>query len=296
MRKFKPGPMSTKYALVTLFLPALFFLASCGDTKPENIKPEDRASLNLAMGNPSNATKSLADDENYLIQLPQYTVSYSRSKGIPNWVSWHLSDDWLGNVDRTDAFQAYPDLPEGWYRVQPGDYAYAAYGFDRGHNCPSADRTLTMEDNVATFYMINMIPQAPKLNQNLWGNLESYCRKLVNEGNELYIITGNYGVGGTSLKGYREKLANGNVTVPGHLWKVILVLPKGENDLKRIDEKTRVIAIDVPNKDFVGEDNWWDYRVSVNEIEAKTTYDLFSAVPNSIQSVIEARVDNVQIP
>jgi endonuclease G len=126
--------------------------------------------------------------------------------------------------------------------------------------------------------------------------LESYCRKLAREGNELYIITGNYGVGGTSTKGYREKLAGGKITVPRNLWKIIVVLPKGDNDLSRIDANTRVIAVDMPNKDSIGDDNWADYRVSVNEIEALTGYDLLSKLSKSLQTVLEARVDAEEIP
>ncbi|MFN7119958.1 MAG: DNA/RNA non-specific endonuclease [Saprospiraceae bacterium] len=287
--------MSVKHLLATLFCVVL--LSACNEEDGQQVTPEpDRIQSNLVLGNPSGATTDRTNEENYLIQLPQYSLSYSRSRGIPNWVSWHLSEDWLGNAPRSDAFQPYTALPAGWYQVQADDYQFVANGFDRGHNCPSADRTLTVDDNAATFYMINMIPQAPQHNQGIWEELESYCRKLVREGNELYIISGNYGVGGTSVKGYREKLANGKVTVPRHLWKVIVVLPYGDQDISRIDEDTRVIAVNMQNKDSLGEDNWADYRVSVNEIEKETGYDLLSELSNTIESVIEARVDNVRIP
>lgn len=247
------------------------------------------------LGNPSNASADVINENNYLITLPQMTLSYNRSRGIPNWVSWHLSEDWLGNADRQDNFRPYEELPEGWYRVLPGDYEFALNGFDRGHVCPSGDRTLTDVDNSATFFMVNIFPQAPINNQDLWVELEEYCRKLVDEGNELYIISGNYGEGGTGNKGFREKIAAGKITVPRRLWKVILVLPYGEDDLKRIDENTRIIAIDVENKNSVGPTPWHRYRVSVNEIEAATGLDLFSEVPNTIQAVIESNVDQVVI-
>ena len=56
-----------------------------------------------------------------------------------------------------------------------------------------------------------MIPQAPNNNRNTWEKLESYCRKLVNEGNELYIIFGPYGMGGTGSKVFKNKINNGIV-------------------------------------------------------------------------------------
>ncbi len=256
----------------------------------------EREELALLLGNPGNATHDAANEDDYLIVLPQYALSYSRSRGIANWVSWHVSDDWLGSVDRQNNFRAYEELPPDWERVNASDYEFNLYGFDRGHICPSADRTLTATDNSSTFYMINIFPQPPNHNQGLWKRLEDYCRRLVDEGNELYLISGNYGAGGTSIKGYRETIANGKVTVPANVWKVILVLPKGEDDLNRIDENTRIIAIDTKNQNNIGGTPWQNYRVSVNEIEAATGLDLFSNLPASLQAVIEAKVDRVSIP
>ncbi|MBK7873407.1 MAG: DNA/RNA non-specific endonuclease [Saprospiraceae bacterium] len=285
--------MNTKKLLG--FAITIFLLNSCDSVKQAFVPDIEREELNILFGNPSNATTDVSNEDNYLITLPQYSLSYSRSRGLANWVSWHVNEDWLGNADRQDNFRPYDELPEGWYRVGPADYEFAINGFDRGHICPSADRSLTDVDNSATFFMINIFPQAPIHNQSLWVKLEEYCRKLVNEGNELYIISGNYGVGGTGNKGYREKLSGGKLTVPRHLWKVILVLPNGDDDMERIDEDTRIIAIDVENKNSLGEMPWSKFRVSVNEIEAATGYDLFSELPNVIEAVIEAKVDEVVI-
>jgi len=64
----------------------------------------------------------------------QYALSYSRDKGKPNWVSWHLSKAWLGSTSRQDNFAADATLPSGWYRVS--STSYSGSGFDRGHVCP----------------------------------------------------------------------------------------------------------------------------------------------------------------
>ncbi len=285
--------MNTRILLSAALISIAFI--SCDSSRNSFVPDVEREELNIMLGNPSAAKPDISNENNYLIILPQYALSYNRSKGIPNWVSWHLNEDWLGNADRQDDFRVYNDLPEGWYRVTPTDYDFAGNGFDRGHSCPSADRTLTDIDNSATFFMINIFPQAPVHNQEMWRQLEEYCRNLVYEGNELYIISGNYGIGGTGNKGYREKLASGKITVPRNLWKVIVVLPDGEDDLERIDENTRIIAIDVENKNSLGTMHWSNYRVSINEIEAATGYDLLSELPNSIEAVIEATVDEVVI-
>lgn len=243
----------------------------------------------LALGNPSGAVANSAYYTNYLLSKSQYAASYHRDRGIPNWVSWHLSSAWLGSTPRQDNFASDPALPAGWFRATSS--SYSGSGFDRGHNCPSADRTGSVADNSATFYMTNMMPQSANNNQRTWAGLETYCRTLVNQGNELYVICGSYGTGGTGLNGYKTTLASGKITVPAQCWKVVVVLPEGSSDASRVTTATRVIAINTPNNQTLAS-TWGTYRTSVNAIEAATGLNIMSAVASSVQSTIEARVDN----
>ncbi|HEV7681703.1 MAG TPA: DNA/RNA non-specific endonuclease [Pyrinomonadaceae bacterium] len=243
--------------------------------------PTPPASEHLTMGNPSNATTNVGQPLNYLMEKPQYALSYNRDNGEANWVSWHLDSSWLGSTPRQDDFRNDTTLPAGWYQVQATDFSGS--GFDRGHMCPSADRTITVAANSATFLMTNMIPQLPANNQVTWANLESYCRTLVSQGNELYIISGGHGL--------QYFIANGHVAVPAQTWKVIVVLTNGTNDPGRVTTSTRTIAVVVPNSGSVNSD-WRTYRVSVDQVEAITGFDFFSSVSPSIQNVIEATVDN----
>ena len=242
----------------------------------------------MLLGNPSGATSDPGNANNYLLKKPQYALSYSKSRGTPNWVSWHVSKDWLGSAARQDNFRPDNTLPEGWYRVKSS--SYSGSGFDRGHNTPSADRTKSEEDNAATFLMTNMIPQAPRNNQETWANLEDYTRDLVKQGQEVYVIMGSYGVGGTGTNGTAKKIDDGKVTVPSRIWKVLVVLPEGNNDLSRINSDTRVIAVNTPNTQTVRSD-WGSYRTTVDAIEQATGYDLLSALPKDLQEVLESQVD-----
>ena len=252
-----------------------------GDFSSPTPTPTPTANEHLTMGNPSNAVTNVTQPNNYLMEKPQYSLSYSRDNGGPNWVSWHLDTSWLGSAPRQDDFRADTTLPTGWYQVQATDYSGS--GFDRGHMCPSADRTVTIAANSATFLMTNMIPQLPANNQGVWANLESYSRTLVSQGNELYIISGGHGL--------QHFIANGNVAVPAQTWKVIIVLPVGSNDVSRVTTSTRTIAVVMPNSGTIGSD-WRAYRVSVDQVEAITGFDFFSNVPSGTQAVIEGRVDN----
>lgn len=246
---------------------------------------------NMAMGNPSAAVANSSFPNNYLMTKQQYALSYNNARGTANWVSWHLSTAWKGAAPRCDCFTQDNTLPAGFFRASTSHYTNT--GFDRGHQCPSEDRDLNSTDNAATFVMTNIMPQAPNLNRVTWVNLEDYCRTLMNSGNELYIIAGGYGTGGTgSNGGVTNTIAGGNITVPSRYWKIIVVLPVGSNDAGRVSAGTRVIAVDMPNTQSVNSQPWGNYRVSVDALESITGYDFLSSVSGAVQTAIEATVDN----
>lgn len=254
------------------------------------------ADVHITMGNPSGAVQSATFPDNYLMLKPEMAISYNRDKGTPNWVSWHLSDDWLGSLTRVDTFRADPDVRPEWYRVESTDYF--ASGFDRGHMDPNADRTSSIPINQATFLMTNMIPQAPDNNQGPWAAMENDLRTIVRAGNELYIVSGPAGIGGTgSNGGVTSTIANGRVTVPAFTWKVVLVLPKASgDDVSRVTPATRTIAVILPNKQGIRADDWHSYLTTVDQVETLTGYDFFSNVPPAIQNSIEAGIDGNNPP
>ncbi len=257
----------------------------------------------LFFGNPSDALSDTNLQSNYLMQKSQYSLSYNKDLLIPNWVAWHLSSaDINGPAERGDDFRPDSDLPSDWYGVKKSDYQYNKYGFDRGHVCPSADRTSTQDDNSMTFLMTNMVPQSPDNNRVIWMHFENYERKLVEQGNELYIIAGPSGKGGTSGKGTFEEipitLKNGEVLkmqVPAYTWKVLIAIPEGDDDLNRISENSTVIAINVPNKMGMGKTGDWEqFITSIDEIESQTGYDFFELLPDSIEDILEEKVYSYQ--
>lgn len=248
----------------------------------------------LELGNPSNAVTSTTSPNNYLLSKSQYVLSYNNSRGTANWVAWHMSNAWKGSATRCDCFATDTQLPSTFFRAS--STSFSGSGFDRGHMCPSEDRDGSSADNAATFLMSNMIPQAPNNNQITWNAFEGYCRNLLNQGNELYIVSGGYGNGGTgSNGGVTTTLASGAIAVPSRVWKAVVVMPIGSNDLSRVSSATRVIAIDVPNTQTASSQPWHAYRTSVDAIEAQTGLDLFNLVSSEVQNSIEAQVDAVTI-
>lgn len=252
--------------------------------------PSHNPQEHLVMGNPTNATTDLNNPFNYLLLKDQYVVSYHRDRAIPNWVSWHLDSTWLGSAPRQNDFRPDDQLPAEWYHVT--STSYSGSGFDRGHHTPSGDRTSTIADNSATFLMTNMMPQAPGNNQGPWEQLESYGRTLVSQGNELYIVGAGGGAGGTGSNGFANTIDSGRIAVPSYTYKVILVLPVGDNDVSRVDNNTRTIAVIMPNTDNIRPDAWQKYLATVDQVEALTGYDFFSNVAPNVQAVIESKLDS----
>lgn len=252
-----------------------------------DVPPTDGDNSNMLFGNPSNATNSAAVTENYLIDKKYYVISYSSARATPNWVSWHLDETNIGTTSRQDNFAAFLGLPTGYYQVQSN--SYSGSGFDRGHNCPSADRTSSVEANSSTFLMTNMIPQAPQNNQRAWADLETYLRGEVKKGYEVYTIMGSYGKGGTGSNGYAETINNGKVTVPKRVWKIAIILPTGNSDLLRTNADTRILAVDTPNENALDTD-WKKYITTVDLIEKATGYDFLSKLSADLQKKLQAKI------
>ncbi|MEZ5426721.1 MAG: DNA/RNA non-specific endonuclease [Pyrinomonadaceae bacterium] len=232
----------------------------------------------LALGNPSKATATTSNPDNYLMVNTAYALSYNNSKGTANWVAWRVTESNLGDAERQNDFRIDDRLPKNFNRIKPTDYTRS--GFDRGHLCPSADRAGSEEANSETFLMTNMVPQTADLNRNLWERLESYSRGLVKRGKvDLYIIAGVYGEKGRLKK---------KVTVPTNCWKIVVAVPQGAG-ISAINDKTHIIAVDMPNADGIAKEDWRKFRTTVRAIEQRTGYDFFSNLPTEVQNQIEVK-------
>jgi endonuclease G len=280
-------------------LPTLLLTLACvlglSATRPSAAEPD--ADRHLALGMPAKATTDKSHKDAYLLKKEFFAVSYNNSKGTPNWVAWNLRKDDFGDAARPkDAFHPDSELPTGFLKVRPTDYIFTATGFERGHMCPNADRDATTERAKATFVMTNMVPQSAELNEKAWGNLEKYCRRLVEkDGMELFIYTGPEGRGGWSDKGYFNT-TNGKVIVPAKCWKVIVYLPAGEgNPVERVKGESRVIAVIMPN-DCTLTNAWGKWRVKVKDVEELTGYTFFDKVPEAVRKVLIDKLDDVNIP
>ncbi len=252
--------------------------------------PKPPANRNVRYGMPGEAKDDPASKEAFLIDRPQYVLSYNDKRKTANWACWQLTKKDIGNTAR-GAFEVDKALPKEFAQVGFG--AYTGSGFDRGHLVPSKDRSDSEENNDAVFLMTNIVPQSPKCNQGAWERFERYCRELADGGKELYVAAGPHGLGGVANDGSKKLTVGKNppfVSVPASVWKVALVLDKGTNPTKN----SRVIAVWMPNDDTVTED-WTGYRVAVAEVEKKTKLKFFPLVPEEVADALKAKPDAVKV-
>jgi DNA/RNA endonuclease G (NUC1) len=243
-----------------------------------------RAGHNVEFGVPTDNDAS----NDVIIARKQYTISYNPQRGGPNWVSWDLSATHLGSRNRCDCYSADTAL----VRLGYGDYMYTTLdyigsGYDRGHMEPSADQTTTDGENATTFFLTNFLPQKHGLNAGPWEDLENELRDSVRTGREAYIIAGGIFTGGTGL-GTVNNL--GRIAIPDSTWKIVVMMPAGEGlDNVTSASDVNVFAVNMPNVDNPGSNDWRAFRTTVAKIQKSTGYDFLSSLPEPVQCKVEQR-------
>ena len=117
-------------------------------------------SLQMQLGNPSNATADTNNHDHYLIQRTVEALDYSDNLGEPNWASWDLTASDIGTNSRS-SFVTDTKLPPNFTRYSTSIYYNA--GWDRGHLCPSKDCSDT--GNEQRFRVFHVQCPATKLAQ-----------------------------------------------------------------------------------------------------------------------------------
>jgi endonuclease G len=140
-------------------------------------------SPHLPFGNPNEAGK---DPNNQLVRRQQFAASWNASKQIPNWVAWKLVASDIGDTERSQ-FYADKEIDT------PTPKDYTGSGYDRGHVCPSKDRSDTLENNKGVFTMLNIFPQVGDNNRGPWEKAERFERELTQAGREVDVIAGGVG-------------------------------------------------------------------------------------------------------
>jgi len=222
---------------------------------------------------------AVKNKDEYILNHSTFTIRYDTEEKIPVLISWNLSKCFLGDIKRIGGFIQDKLLPKNFVRVLSSDYTNS--GYDRGHICPSGDRTRIKEENKETFVMTNIVPQISVTNRKVWYYFEQWLRSLVKTTDkELYIISGVF-----QTKG---KISKKEIGVPENLFKCVLIIDDGDEDLKRINARetdTQSLCIMVTNdKTNINNitNDWKDYIIDLDTIETLINYDLFNKIHKDI--------------
>ncbi|MCB0368965.1 MAG: DNA/RNA non-specific endonuclease [Bdellovibrionales bacterium] len=213
-------------------------------------------------GSPEN--DKLFDPYNFYIKHRAYEVSYNLFHLNPNWVYHRLHRKNLENscAKRSKGFYTDKELVRDNIPndLTIGAKAFQGSGFDRGHMAPSADFVWDQDVNKESFYMTNMSPQAPGLNQQTWEKLERHVRRWACGAGELEVYTGPV------LKENLMRLSS-CVSIPAMYFKVLLYYKDG---------KYHGIAFLYPQTDQPKDGDPYQKRaLSIRQLEQMTGLDFF---------------------
>ncbi|XP_069333011.1 endonuclease G, mitochondrial [Eulemur rufifrons] len=159
-----------------------------------------------------------------------YVLCYDpRTRGAL-WVVEQLRPDRLrGDGDRRSCDFREDESVHAYHRATNADYRGS--GFDRGHLAAAANHRWSQKAMDDTFYLSNVAPQVPHLNQNAWNNLEKYSRSLTRSYQNVYVCTGPLFLPRTEADGKSyvkyQVIGKNHVAVPTHFFKVLILEAAG---------------------------------------------------------------------
>ncbi len=228
------------------------------------------------------STTKLGDLEDFLpsyrandqiVRHRAYVLNYQEDYEQALWVVHRLiKGAKYGKAKRARDFKPDPLVETG--SALPTDYSRS--GYDRGHLAPAGDFKYDQSLTYETFYMSNMSPQKPDLNQHIWNDMEMKIRDWAEDRNELIIVTGPVLKDGLEYIGKQNRIA-----VPEQYYKIVY------------DKKAQqAIAFLMKNEGSI--ELLSSFVVSIDEIEKLTGIDFFAKLPDNIEKKIESqrRIDD----
>ncbi|CAI5682521.1 unnamed protein product [Oreochromis niloticus] len=151
-----------------------------------------------------------------------YVTSYDARTRTASWVIERLNPASLSGLsDRKYCEFKEDDSVHVFHRATNADYKGS--GFDRGHLAAAANHKWSQKAMDDTFYLSNVAPQNPHLNQNTWNNLEKLCRSLTKRYLNVYVCTGPLYLPRQEADGKLyvryQVIGRNHIAVPTHFFK-----------------------------------------------------------------------------
>ena len=165
-------------------------------------------------GVPPVLMKSSLNNNSYPLCFNGFSVMYSGTSKTPLWSAEELTPQRLStNIKRQNNFHEETAVSNSAHRATLKDYQGS--GYDRGHMSPNGDMP-DVQSQFDSFSLANMVPQAPKNNQQIWRELEEATRAVVKkQKQDVYVITGPL------FEGSKIKTIGQGVLVPTTVFKAV---------------------------------------------------------------------------
>ena len=130
------------------------------------------------------------DTQTIHLDKGSYQVDYRPDLGIPSIVSWSVGRADLGSIKRSSNLRFKTDKDTPKPRVTSALYTHS--GYQRGHMCPSADRTSSKVAMKQTFIMSNVCPMTTNINTGAWKRVEEKERLIAREKGQCHVIAASF--------------------------------------------------------------------------------------------------------
>ncbi len=246
----------------------------------------------LQLGNPTEARNDLTYSDNYLIEKPQYSLSFNRTKKTLNWVSWELDSSWYAPPFKNglqrpviNVREDHPDFPNNttnpFNPARPDDIKEDTYQALRDRfpfevdyalpeNWRNGDRGYRQDAFFNSGYDTGHLTASSDRNLHIKDQYATYSMS-----NMLPMASATNRING-AWQGLEDHLSNlarsgkklhivagghgslgttrrGGNTIPEKLWKVAVVLEPNQT-IHDIDASNDVIAVILPNNGDLGKD------------------------------------------
>lgn len=199
-----------------------------------------------------------------------FLVGYCEKKRNPIWGCYRLFK--VANLQAPERPKAFKTDSRTRSGVKSSDYTSS--GYDRGHLAgPNYGIAICFgkEAQEETFYMTGITPQRPKMNRDIFENMERLeIRDYAQRFETIWIIAG------TIFDENIEALKSG-VEIPDACFHVVL---------DECDGKPRALAFLIP-QNVTGKENLSTFLTSVDEIERLSGLELLSDLPDDIEEKLE---------
>jgi len=87
--------------------------------------------------------------------------------------------------------------------------------------------------------------------------------------------------------------------VPSKVWKVVVVIPKGNSDISRLDRNATVLCVSMPNDNSLytvsNKTAWRNYLISVSTLEIEsnangTPLSLFNNIAEAERNMLKSKI------